>query len=553
MRHLSKSGIVTLQALGGPIGSRTARVQEQQLEETKFIAFFMGKKIDIDGKDLYDAKQKAITQLKVPKSKVGLLAVVSAESQKNQDFRFESVNEGLKHLIHVETPKEIVSKSVASQIMALAKKGVRSNEIGLNMHFVGDEKAAVGAFQKVKNKIYFDLDTNESVNEGKKAFKINPPIGKAKYSISSHDGVSKHKDGSDFWDIEIFKNKVDLEKGIKNYSSKGFVKESLNEAASEEAKEIGALTGVRGDAVQKFIDDNNIHARKLLAYLKIKGLHTLSNRMYISTGIVGKPNNKFAQGIIKAFSEAVNEENPGLWANIRAKRERGEAPSPKNSKAYKDAVAAGKEINKEDIENVANGLPQTMGNEKSLKREALKSIVKEVMKEEAEYQKFFQKVMDKAGKSIPSMSDDEKKAFFNKVDSAWSARGEKNESTIKEEILKPGTKVKLRGGKPGKIVRYDGKTPGSPFYIVDIGQYYSLEVPAHEIRTESVIKEGIWPKSKLASPFQMQLSLELKKKFKGIFYSIGYDLYHNDKKILTIDGDNDSINSVIAKLKSKIR
>jgi hypothetical protein len=93
MRHLQKSGIITLKALGSPIGSRTAPVQEQQLEETKFIAFFMGKKIDIDGKDLYDAKQKAITQLKVPKSKVGLLAVVSAESQRNQDFKFESITE----------------------------------------------------------------------------------------------------------------------------------------------------------------------------------------------------------------------------------------------------------------------------------------------------------------------------------------------------------------------------------------------------------------------------------------------------------------------------
>lgn len=208
MRHLQKSGIITLKALGSPIGSRTTQVQEQQLEETKFIAFFMGKKIDIEGKDLYDAKQKAITQLKVPKSKVGLLAVVSAESQRNQDFKFE----------------------------------------------------------------------------------------------------------------------------------------------------------------------------------------------------------------------AVNEENPGLWANIRAKQARGEAPAPKNSQAYKDAVEAGKEINKE---------------QKSVKREALKSIVKEVMQEEAEYEKFFQKVLDKAGKSIPSMSDDEKKAFFNKVDSAWSARGEKNES-VNEGIVNEG-------------------------------------------------------------------------------------------------------------------
>lgn len=87
-----------------------------------------------------------------------------------------------------------------------------------------------------------------------------------------------------------------------------FNNESVNEAASAEAMGIAALTGLRGDAVQKFIDDNNIHARKLFAYLKIKGPHTLSNRMDISTAIVGKANNKFAQGIIKAFSESkVNE------------------------------------------------------------------------------------------------------------------------------------------------------------------------------------------------------------------------------------------------------
>jgi hypothetical protein len=36
----------------------------------------------------------------------------------------------------------------------------------------------------------------------------------------------------------------------------------------------------------------------------------------------------------------------GLWANIRAKRERGEAPAKKGSKAYKKAVKAAKEINK---------------------------------------------------------------------------------------------------------------------------------------------------------------------------------------------------------------
>jgi len=49
--------------------------------------------------------------------------------------------------------------------------------------------------------------------------------------------------------------------------------------------------------------------------------------------------------------EGVDEESKGLWANIRAKRARGEKPSPKNSKAYKDAVKAGKEINKNESLN----------------------------------------------------------------------------------------------------------------------------------------------------------------------------------------------------------
>ena len=57
----------------------------------------------------------------------------------------------------------------------------------------------------------------------------------------------------------------------------------------------------------------------------------------------------------------------------------------------------------------------------------LKELVKNIMTEESEYQAFFKKALEKAGKSIPSMSDEEKKAFFNKIDTAWDGRGEKNE------------------------------------------------------------------------------------------------------------------------------
>ena len=58
-------------------------------------------------------------------------------------------------------------------------------------------------------------------------------------------------------------------------------------------------------------------------------------------------------------------------------------------------------------------------------KERLKEIIKDVLREETEYQKFFKKALEKSGKSIPQMSDEEKKAFFNKIDAAWKGKGEK--------------------------------------------------------------------------------------------------------------------------------
>lgn len=48
---------------------------------------------------------------------------------------------------------------------------------------------------------------------------------------------------------------------------------------------------------------------------------------------------------LKEALEQLKEEKPGLWANIRAKRARGEKPAHKNSNAHKDAVKAGEKIN----------------------------------------------------------------------------------------------------------------------------------------------------------------------------------------------------------------
>jgi hypothetical protein len=65
------------------------REYKKKMQETKFLAFYNRKKIEIEADSLYDAKQKAIAQLRVPKSKVGLLAVVNAdEHAKGNSYRF---------------------------------------------------------------------------------------------------------------------------------------------------------------------------------------------------------------------------------------------------------------------------------------------------------------------------------------------------------------------------------------------------------------------------------------------------------------------------------
>ena len=46
--------------------------------------------------------------------------------------------------------------------------------------------------------------------ERKKDYHIQYGIGKCKYVVSFHDGIQKHKDGSNFYDCRIFKNKIRL-------------------------------------------------------------------------------------------------------------------------------------------------------------------------------------------------------------------------------------------------------------------------------------------------------------------------------------------------------
>jgi hypothetical protein len=99
-----------------------------------------------------------------------------------------------------------------------------------------------------------------------------------------------------------------------------------------------------------------------------------------------------------------------------------ENPSPEVQKA---ADSMSDKDAKDFASTSHKGLPNKKEN--MITRNRLKEIVKEVMVEEAEYQTFFKKALEKAGKGINDMDDAEKKEFFNKIDTAWNGKGEKNE------------------------------------------------------------------------------------------------------------------------------
>ena len=56
-----------------------------------------------------------------------------------------------------------------------------------------------------------------------KQFYIMDNIGKCKYTVNTHNGVDKHKDGSDFFGVRIFKNKKKRNLYLKELKIEGYI------------------------------------------------------------------------------------------------------------------------------------------------------------------------------------------------------------------------------------------------------------------------------------------------------------------------------------------
>lgn len=225
----------------------------------------------------------------------------------------------------------VIGKAIDTIERTISKRELFDLEESVNesLEFV------VNTYRDGKSYIGYYDSRNNSLDRPKF---IPKPYGNTKDAIKVAKSLAKKNKGKYIDDFMVLTSHPD------NYAKKGDIKESVNESASKEAMGIAALTGTRGSAVQNFIDKNRINSKKLFRALKSANLQ---GRMNFASALSGKPGNPNEKLTIKLFGETVNEEKPGLWANIRAKQKRGEKPAHKNSQAHKDAVKAGKKINNE--------------------------------------------------------------------------------------------------------------------------------------------------------------------------------------------------------------
>ena len=119
---------------------------------------------------------------------------------------------------------------------------------------------------------------------------------------------------------------------MEEYNTGIYYKDEKTQDKTKEASK-SALEKVK-DMIQKVLKEEEGYS---------KFLKTDDNPEGKTKGLDTATMNKILMNVIKDLDEA----KPGLWDNIRAKKERGEKPSHGNSKAHKDAVKAGKRINKE--------------------------------------------------------------------------------------------------------------------------------------------------------------------------------------------------------------
>jgi hypothetical protein len=120
----------------------------------------------------------------------------------------------------------------------------------------------------------------KTLNEGQKKFYEKDNVASAKYTVSKHDGVQKHKDGSEAYDIKTFKNRKDRDAYIQDLIFKGYkyTKGPMYESAKRKKLNENIENDLYNDLTaicRKFLENDMLRDR-VLHILKILTDHVKS-------------------------------------------------------------------------------------------------------------------------------------------------------------------------------------------------------------------------------------------------------------------------------------
>jgi cobalamin biosynthesis Co2+ chelatase CbiK len=87
-----------------------------------------------------------------------------------------------------------------------------------------------------------------------------------------------------------------------------------------------------------------------------------------------------------------------------------------------------------------------------MKHNELKELIRQVVKEQSDYNKLFAHMLTRTHKDINDMSSKEKEKFFNAVDKAWKAKNEGKLTGLPEELTDKQKELDVDG---------DGEIEGS--------------------------------------------------------------------------------------------
>jgi hypothetical protein len=158
---------------------------------------------------------------------------------------------------------KLLQKDEDSQ-MGYVVKFAKSKGGKISTAWYKSEVDAKKALDMLKKDGLNGIITRGPMDEGK-SYNVNNNVGSSKYVINFHNGIKKHNDGSNFYDIKTFKNIPDLNNFEKELKSKGYIKEDTPANATGTA-----VVGTGDDSSTVVVKKKKELQSKLMKRFKIK-------------------------------------------------------------------------------------------------------------------------------------------------------------------------------------------------------------------------------------------------------------------------------------------